>query len=450
MSRGVLVLSLLSVMGCAATTTEIVVISETNLSVPEELDAIRIVATDADGLVQEVRADLGAGAPRPVSVGLVSETAPRLALEVVAIGELRGVEVLRRTARVMFIEGRVVVLRLDLFAHCVEARCGAELTCAEGGCRSIDVAPSELPSWTGSLLDPPMPLFDASAPEDAGLDAMDAGLDGGDLDAGFDAAFDVGRLDAGWDAGLDAGRLDGGRDAGRDAPIDTGIDTGRPDTGVDAGVDVGRIDAFVPECTLSSECGDGLSCTTDACTLGRCVNTPSDAACDDGMGCTSETCDESLGCVYVTDDAACGDGVGCTLDACDRLSGCVHTPVHTACSAGQYCDVALDCTLAPDFDAIYTDIISVECTPCHTELPVSGTLDMTSVAAAYASLIDVPAACGAGANTRVIPRDPRTSLLWRKVAGVDLCGARMPRLRTPLLPSQIDAIEQWIAGGAVP
>ncbi len=51
---------------------------------------------------------------------------------------------------------------------------------------------------------------------------------------------------------------------------------------------------------------------------------------------------------------------------------------------------------------------------------------------------------------RVIPRDPRTSLLWRKVAGVDLCGARMPRLRTPLLPAQIDAIEQWIAGGAVP
>jgi hypothetical protein len=77
-------------------------------------------------------------------------------------------------------------------------------------------------------------------------------------------------------------------------------------------------------------------------------------------------------------------------------------------------------------------------------------LDMSTRELAYSSLIDVTAACGMGANTRVLPRDSTRSLLWRKVAGVDLCGSRMPRgMVAPLDDVQITMIARWIQGGAV-
>jgi alpha-tubulin suppressor-like RCC1 family protein len=54
-------------------------------------------------------------------------------------------------------------------------------------------------------------------------DGMDAGVDGGSLDAGMDASFDGGPFDGGGlDGGSDGG-VDAGRDAGSDAPTDAGV-----------------------------------------------------------------------------------------------------------------------------------------------------------------------------------------------------------------------------------
>ena len=66
----------------------------------------------------------------------------------------------------------------------------------------------------------------------------DAGLDGGEADAGTDAG-----TDGGLDGGEDAGR-DGGEDAGRDAGP---VDAGRPDASVDAGERDGSVDAGIED-----------------------------------------------------------------------------------------------------------------------------------------------------------------------------------------------------------
>jgi hypothetical protein len=412
-------------LGCAPSLTEIVVVADTDLAVPGVIDAIRISAADARGNEQEGLADLRGGAPRPVTLGLVSRGGEG-SLEVVVIGERGGIEILRRTARVSFVRGRTLALRMDLWERCVAELCGADRACGDAGCRSVDVAASELVEWTGT----PPPAPDAAAEIDGGLDAAHVG----DASHPHDA----------W-AGLDAWRADTGEDARSvlDASEDEDGGSFVPDAWLD--------DAWVAECASDTECDDGWSCTADACTLGRCTHDARDAACDDGIACTSERCDATAGCVYTASDAACDDGVSCTTNTCDRLLGCVTTPSHASCASGSYCDGTTGCTVAPTFTDIYTNIISVRCAPCHiTQVPRSGTLDMGSQSVAHVSLVGTVARCGAGVNTRVIPGDSPHSLLWRKVAGVDLCGVRMPRMLAPLDDAQIAQIAHWIDSGALP
>jgi hypothetical protein len=304
----------------------------------------------------------------------------------------------------------------------------------------MDVDPSELVEWTGA----PPPVADASA-SDAGLDARAWPSDGShaldahaSMDTGTDApaTYDAFALDDAFGT-LDAGEGDDASATPDDASVP-------PDAWT-------APDAWIAECAGAAECDDGFACTEDTCDLGRCVHAPRDAACDDGIACTTERCDTALGCVYDASDAACDDGVSCTTNTCDRLFGCVATPVHASCASGSYCDLATGCTTGPTFTDIYSGIVSVRCSPCHvTTTPRSGTLDMGAQDVAYTSLVGTVARCGAGVNTRVIPGDSAHSLLWRKVAGVDLCGVRMPRMLAPLDDAQIATIAHWIDSGALP
>lgn len=399
-ARGVALVGVVLLLSCGhEPITEVIVIVDTDLSVPSELDSIRITVTHDDGASGEALADLAASAPRPAILGLVSRAGEGV-LDVVAVGEHGGREIVRRTARVAFVRGHVVALRMDLWMRCVSRACEAAETCGDSGCRSIEILPEELTEW--------------SSTGDTALES---------------------------DAGPDSSSMDASSDAG---PVDA-----RPSDAW-ARADDGPPDAVGSECRSSPECDDGWTCTQDRCTGGRCVFEARDSACDDGLACTVDRCDLVEGCVYVTDDTACSDGIDCTLDDCDRLAGCRSVPRHDSCASGLYCDGATGCAIAPSFTEVYTSIVQVRCTPCHiTATPRSGGLDMSTEAAAYASLIGVTATCGGGINTRVLPRDSVHSLLWRKVAGVDLCGARMPRLLTPLDDAQITLIERWINGGAL-
>jgi hypothetical protein len=384
--------------------SEVIVIADTDMIVPDEVDTIRMAVTDSGGLRQEAVSDLGASAPRPAMLGLVSRDGTSTFF-VVVTGERGGVEVVRRTARVTASRGRMVALRMDLWRRCVAATCGADETCGDDGCRATTIAAAELVDWRGA----PPPTTDAGIPiDDAALDPADAAYD--DASAPTDDAT-----------------------AAEDDASGPPPDAGPP-----------------PECTTAAECSDAWTCTADDCTDGHCTHVASDAACADGVSCTAERCDLALGCVYAVDDAACDDGVACTHDTCDRLAGCQSAPRPSSCASGSYCDATMGCTAAPRFAELYTSIITARCAPCHvTTSPRAGGLDMATAPIAYASLVGVTATCGGGANTRVIAGDATHSLLYRKVAGVDLCGVRMPRLLTPLDDAQIAQIERWIVAGAL-
>jgi hypothetical protein len=106
-------------------------------------------------------------------------------------------------------------------------------------------------------------------------------------------------------------------------------------------------------------CGDGVSCTVDACNedLNLCENTPDNARCDDGLWCNgSETCNALTDCQAGT-APNCADTVSCTTDLCNEATdSCDHTPNNGACSDGLWCngtetcDAALGCQAgtAPD------------------------------------------------------------------------------------------------------
>lgn len=352
-----------AVLAACGDRTEIVVVTDTDLSVPAELDGVRFVVVGPNGDEKTALADLDG--ERPVTLGLLHGGGALGPLDVTVVGERSGAEVLRRRARTGFVEGETLMLRMDLLARCTGASCPAEQSCGETGCASVEIDPASLPPWSGNP--PPLePGGDAGPLPDGGP---------GPSDAGPDAAA---------------------RDAGRDGSTE-------PDAGCGGG------------------CDDGVECTVDECVDGACVNT--------------------------TDATACDDGIPCTTDACDAVTGCSSTGDNRACPAGQLCDTLSGCVLGPTFTDVYA-VISAQCSPCHTGGGMfSGDLNMSTQALAHADLVGVTATCGSG-NVRVIPYDSRSSLLWRKVAAVDLCGARMPNGRTGLPMAQIDLIRDWIEAGA--
>lgn len=413
-TRRALALALALATGCGSDPlTEIVVVSDTDLAIPGELDTIRIRVHGDPDRTEEALARVGDGAPRPATLGLVSSSGQGT-LEVAVIGELDGAEVVRRTARVAFQPGRVLALRMDLLRSCLASACGEGQTCGERGCRAIEIDPSELTEW--------------SEP---------GGLDGGARDGGHD---DAGPIDA---APIDAAPIDA------TAPADAGPDSGLGDGGLgDGGLGDGGLGDG--GCTGAADCDDSVACTTDACEGGSCTHVPLASACDDAISCTAASCDPIAGCVQTPDDAACDDGIACTVESCDALAGCRSTPVHTTCASGQYCDTAAGCTVAPTFTDVYGTILSARCGPCHTSAgSPGGGLGMATQTQAYLSLVGVTATCGGGTNVRVIARDSARSLLWRKVTGVDLCGDIMPRMGMPLSSAQAALIAHWIEGGAL-
>lgn len=387
--------------------TELLVVSRTDLDVPSELDAIRFVVRDASDRDEKtaLRA-LATSADLPAVFAIVQRTADGDGpLVIEAIGERDGEEVLRRTARVSFVAGRAMTFRLDLLGACMDVDCGDDETCGESGCRAVDVDDSELEEWPPSELDGGRPT-----PRDGAIDAPITPRDGSTGDA--------------------SARDGSAGDASSDAAVDSGVDAGPP------------------ECVPTDLCDDGVACTVDACTAGSCVHLPSVALCNDAVACTTDTCDETLDCQHETVDAACDDGIACTAETCDATLGCRVTAQHAECAAGSYCDTATDCTAAPTFTAIHGSTFTSRCVSCHKASSPDGQLDLSTRAMAYAELVGVPAVCSGG-GTLVIPHDARQSLLWRKVAQVDLCGARMPRTGSPLNAAQILEIERWIEAGAL-
>lgn len=415
------------VFGCASPVPQILVVVDTDLEVPRQLEGVRFRVIGPRGDERDAFASFAAGDPRPAVLSLAHRGGPLGPLTIVATAEPSSLA-LQRVARVSFVPGEARMLRLSLLAQCASATCGADETCGEGGCRPIDVAPSELEPWRG-----PPRTRDASAP------FVDAGLDGGPPGC------------------VDASECDDGIACTVEACVDglcssTTDDARCSDDGIActrARCDAREGCVHVPD---DGACNDGDPCTIETCEATRgCVPMPDPSVCDDGVACTLDTCDAVLGCASTPQASACDDGVACTIDACDATLGCQSSAVDGSCPSGQYCDARPGggCAPAPTFDAVYA-VITGSCAPCHTNVNrIEGGLDLSSRRLAWANLVDATAVCGEGSNVRVVPRDVRASLLWRSVTGVDPCTARMPLGRSPLGDANIATIERWIRGGAL-
>jgi hypothetical protein len=166
------------------------------------------------------------------------------------------------------------------------------------------------------------------------------------------------------------------------------------------------------------------------------------------IACTVDACDPVAGCTNMPDATRCDDGIACTTDRCDPVAGCANVADTGTCPAGQWCDtaVARACTPGATFTEVYA-VVRARCGPCHLTNDRGG-LDMRTQVLAYGELVGVTAECGGGLNTRVIAFDSRQSLLWRKVSGVDLCGARMP-FGGDLPAADWALIASWIDSGAL-
>ncbi|MFT5353660.1 MAG: hypothetical protein ACI9KE_000860 [Polyangiales bacterium] len=129
--------------------TEVILVIDSDLSAPTEVDSVDVAVFSAGGEEMNSFATLGVGDARfPRTLGIYNVDTRLESYRLVARARLGGEILVTRTATFDFVRDRAMRLTLFLPAACADVRCEDGLTCTEGGvCRSTDV---ELERWTGS------------------------------------------------------------------------------------------------------------------------------------------------------------------------------------------------------------------------------------------------------------------------------------------------------------
>ena len=203
LSTSILAASLL--FGCADATGILVEVSSSDLSVPDDVDALRFEVRSTTGRMVDQTFPIAQTWPHSLTV--LPSGSDDLDVTITVTGLKGGVPAVRRVVAAAFEPGTTRRVQVSLSRDCLGVTCAEGVDCLGGMC-------------TGQ------PTLDGGV--DSGM------MDGGAFDAGAD---DSGMVDSGMvDSGpRDAGMLDSGpRDSGpRDSgPRDAGIDSGPP---VDAG-----------------------------------------------------------------------------------------------------------------------------------------------------------------------------------------------------------------------
>jgi hypothetical protein len=300
--------------------TELVVIVDSDLAVPEQMNAVSVTITGPSGtpVVADHPLDQAGLAGLPLTLG-VSPSGDALGpVDVEVRGMLAGSSVVTRSARTTLIRGESLALYMFLARDCMGVICDADETCTENGCAPALIDAATLPPWTGSIASP-----DAGADASVSSDGGGGGGDGGD----------------------------GGGDAGMPPPTcETGANC---DDSVDCTMDVCADDVctHLPDDALCTAGPDGVcdpinGCQYSECTEATCAPGPCQTAVCDGTMCVrTSTCGAGeMCCANACVALGCNDGNVCTLDACDGASGCVHAPNDGAsCTDGTFCNGAEVC-----------------------------------------------------------------------------------------------------------
>lgn len=150
MRRAVPILLACLALSCAASRTEVILVVDSDLDVPGDLDRVEVEVVSPTGDRQSATAALTGDNPAlPRTLGLVHESGPLGPFTATISAMSGGSAVVSREARFTFQPGRTLALEVDLLQECVGMGCGGDETCAAGGCRSTTVEPDELSEWNG-------------------------------------------------------------------------------------------------------------------------------------------------------------------------------------------------------------------------------------------------------------------------------------------------------------
>lgn len=337
---------------CSATPTQLLVVIDSDLTVPSELSSVRVITRRNDATVSQIDFPVGlvAGPTTqvlPFSFGVVPSSSgdltERVRITAQALDALGDV-VVEQTALVGFRPGQTLLLPMFLLRSCRTVVCGPGLTCTRQGCVS---------EWVSTL---PVILPGSELSYDASLFRADVGgIDASESDGGMDAAADT--------LLPDVPSADVFVVPGSDVPtIDTSIDTGIPSIDVPTSIDAPS-DVPPTGCTAcaalgwgcASACADGARCECGggcACDILCGMDDDCIADCGGGSLCgldvrrTSNAdvyCDGSATCIVDAReagnlDAFCSGNATCVVD-CERVSNCF-----VACTESASCEV--DCTRA--------------------------------------------------------------------------------------------------------
>lgn len=191
--------SALALVGCGqetkASLTEIVVVIDTDLAVPDQIDEIEVIAIGPNGAEKKAYALLGKDAPMlPRTVGLVHEAGPLSPLNITVAGRRKDKLVLKREATLAFLKGRTLVLPMHLVSSCLGVVCDEGETCTERRCDDARIDPESLDAWSGDK--PRLEL------DDGGGHGTDGGMDKPDGGGSIDASMPT---DGGGNGGTDSG-----------------------------------------------------------------------------------------------------------------------------------------------------------------------------------------------------------------------------------------------------
>jgi hypothetical protein len=330
--------ALLALAGCHDPVTEIVLVVDTDLSAPTEVNQLDL-EIDAPAGPTRQQFDLSArgAATFPATVGLVPADAAGFGAIDVTVslvntqGGPQALPILRRKASgVRFVRGAVRMLFISLSRTCA---------CVGTSC------PNALDAACADVVDPTLAPFDPShlprvTPDDGGAPA-DGGTDAApDDDAPSttpDAATDDHPNDARVDAGADRASTDGAKDGPRDAAAEA------PPAKLPRG------HACVPgDVCQDGFCVDGFCCES-ACTCGTCNAAPGHCAptavgTDPHGDCGAFTCNGAGAC-----ETTCPET---TFGACSKH-----------CSAAANCDGAGNCVPSTTGAGLHCIVGSCMCTP---------------------------------------------------------------------------------------
>ena len=356
----------LALAGCHSPVTEVVVVVDTDLSLPADADTLELhVATQSLDHAYVYGAASAAATPGasaqplptfPATLGLVPAGALDAPFSVTASlafapagGAARRLVVSRTVSGVRFVSGERRVLFVSLLRACV---------CAGGSCPDVAGPPA-----CADVTSPSLPAFDPAhlprvLPTDGGATA----------DASDGAATEAGSADRPADAGIEAA-MDAVADANADRPddgarVDAPSDVSAADATPDAGDGAVETPPLLPRghtCTANGQCQDTFCvdghCCESACACGTCGGAtpgacaPATAGTDPHAACGAFTCNGAGACT-----TTCAEGFGSCSSACASGAHCdgqgrcavSNTGAGLFCIAGScLCQAGLTC-VAPD------------------------------------------------------------------------------------------------------